>query len=322
MHKANQELSYFSTERFRNVLSGLLLAAAIGSATTSTFYIEHVGFTQDAAQIIENPTANQEQKVVVPGELKIPGTSDRAKYEVATGDTVWDIAQKFTPSNSSIIDYTERLSVLNGISLPPLHLGAILSAPSSESLHDLTVPDIRIKFTIDDPELIELIKDAEGTADLQSRLSQTTMYGTRAPSFRRGKFYPYRDPHGNYTIGYGHLISKTRSKVSQHFAAGITKQEADKLLRSDMERVYSDFVLMLQKKRAFNLPKEVQMALFEMTYNMGSGGVANFSRMWSKLRKGQYQHASRELKNSAWSKQIQKDRFDRLTAMISMKEYL
>lgn len=311
MHKANQELSYFSTKRYSLVLSGLLLVAAIGS----TMNINH------SAVQFDNPNIIQQQTLIVPSKVAL-GTSDRSKYEVANGDTVWEKTQDLPPESGFPINHAQSDKALDRAISKDLKLSANYSAPNTEELVDPTLPAIRVKFSLDDPELIELIKEAEGTMEIQSKLKQRTLYGTVAPSFRKGKFYPYRDPHGNYTIGYGHLISKTRNKVPQRFARGITKQEAEDLLRSDMERVYNDYVLMLQKKRATNLPREVQMALFEMTFNMGSGGVNNFNRMWSKLRKGQYNHASKELKNSAWSKQIQKERFNRLAGMISMKQYL
>lgn len=310
MHKANQELSYFS-RRYRQLLSGLLLVAAIGS----TMELRHSAVQFDNLNII------QQQTLIVPSEVVL-GTSDRSKYEVANGDTVWEKTQNLQPESGTTVNHVQSDKVLDRAISKELKIGANYSVPNNEELIDPKLPAIRVKFTLDDPELISLIKEAEGTAEIQSKLKQTTLYGSKAPSFRKGKFYPYRDPHGNYTIGYGHLISKTRNKVPQRLARGITKQEAEDLLRSDMERVYSDYVLMLQQKRATNLPREVQMALFEMTFNMGSGGVNNFNRMWSKLRKGQYTHASKELKNSAWSKQIQKERFNRLAGMISMKNYL
>lgn len=320
MHKAKQELSYFNID-VRKMLGCLLLAAAIGSATvvynTSTEQI----LKQDNQTVIHEQTHVVIEPVPAPAVTEVV-TSDRTIYEVASGDTVWNIARKLKPGNTTLLDYANALMHLNGInaSKPHLTIGASINVPNSRDIKGIVLPTIKVKFNLDDPELIRFIKEAEGTAEVQQVLKRKLLNGKIGPSFRNGKFYPYKDPHGYYTIGYGSLISKTSAKA-QKYKNGITKQEADKLLRSDMERVYDEFVLLLQKKNAVGLPREVQMALYEMTYNMGSGSLAEFNRMWKNISKGRYVRAGKELKNSAWSSQVQKERVQRLTAMISMKDF-
>lgn len=44
------------------------------------------------------------------------------------------------------------------------------------------------------------------------------------------KLDAYRDPVGNWTIGYGHLV-----RAGEDFAGGITQRQADELLASDVE---------------------------------------------------------------------------------------
>ncbi|WNA15898.1 hypothetical protein XaC1_255 [Xanthomonas phage XaC1] len=241
--------------------------------------------------------------------------SERVQYEVKLGDNIWDIAKIIKPENVLINDYVSILSTVNkGKVLLP---GAMIDVPNTEDLKGVSLPNVDILFELSDPELLSNIKEAEGTIQLQSVMKRKLLGGKYGPAFRNKKFYPYQDSHGNWTIGYGHFLGTSREvQKARKYSSGITVRQANEFLSSDMEYAYNDFVLMLQQKKAVGLPPDVQKALYEMTFNMGSGKVKDFKRMWKSLNKGNYLRASKEMKNSGWAKQVG-DRATRIVDLVA-----
>lgn len=241
--------------------------------------------------------------------------SERVQYEVKLGDNIWEIAQIIKPHNVLITDYVNVLSSLNErkILLP----GAMIDVPNQDDLKEVSLPNVDIHFELNDPELLLNIKEAEGTIQLQSKMKHKLLGGKYAPSYRNNKFYPYQDSHGNWTIGFGHFLGTSKQvQKAVKFRNGISVRQANEFLQSDMEYAYGDFVLMLQQKNAVELPSNVQKALYEMTFNMGSGKVKEFRRMWKSLNKGNYRKASKEMKNSGWAKQVG-DRATRIVDLVA-----
>lgn len=253
-------------------------------------------------------------KIQVPEEV-----STRVQYEVKLGDTQWTIAQSVKPDNVLIKDYVNVLSTVNkGNVLKP---GSTVHIPNEEDLKGVSLPTVDIHFELNNPELLLNIKEAEGTIQLQSTTKRKLLGGKYGYSFRNNKFYPYQDSHGNWTIGYGHFLGKSNQvSKAEKFRRGISVHQANEFLRTDMDKAYLDFVLMLQKKNATDLPSDVQMALFEMTFNMGSGKVTDFKRMWKSLNKGNYLKASKEMKNSLWAKQVG-DRATRIVDLVAASHF-
>jgi GH24 family phage-related lysozyme (muramidase) len=79
------------------------------------------------------------------------------------------------------------------------------------------------------------------------------------------KIYPYLDPKGIPTVGYGHKLKKLDDP---EFANGISVEEADKLLRNDLSSVYKqrvvDNVTVPLTQNEFNV-------LISSVYNGGAG---------------------------------------------------
>ena len=263
-----------------------------------------LGSSEPAVQQIE-PELNKVQLKSPVLKIQLPQeeVSTRVQYEVKLGDTPWTISRSVKPDNVLIKDYVNVLNTVNkGTVLMP---GSTVHIPNEEDLKGVSLPTVDIHFELNNPELLLNIKEAEGTIQLQSTTKRKLLGGKYGYSYRNNKFYPYQDSHGNWTIAYGHFLGKSNESSKAHkFRNGITVHQANELLRSDMDKAYLDFVLMLQKKNATDLPADVQMALFEMTFNMGSGKVTDFKRMWKSLNKGNYLKASKEMKNSLWARQV------------------
>lgn len=238
---------------------------------------------------------------------------ERTNYTLSNGDTFWKLTQRFKPDNVEAPEYLRIMKAIN--KGRPLVVGKDVLLPSDKDLASVTLPDVEIMFDLDSADFLRKLKADEGDEQYQSTVKSQLLGGKRGFSFRNGKFYPYKDSHGYWTIGYGHLISKTSTAMASKYKGGITVAQANKMLKDDIQREYAPFVRMLQRKGATDLPAEIQEALLEMSFNMGSGGVAKFDNMWKYLVAGDYEKAAKAMKNSKWAKQTG-DRSQRIVDVV------
>lgn len=114
------------------------------------------------------------------------------------------------------------------------------------------------------------------------------------------RLQPYRCTAGALTIGYGRNLD----------AVGITQEEADIMLRADVE---------IAEKGAQALVGDVwtalsptrQAVLINMTFNLGRTRLAAFKNFLAALRASDYQTAADEMLDSRWATQVG-DRAQRL----------
>lgn len=114
------------------------------------------------------------------------------------------------------------------------------------------------------------------------------------------RLQPYRCTAGALTIGYGRNLD----------AVGITQEEADIMLRADVE---------IAEKGAQALVGDVwtalsptrQAVLINMTFNLGRTRLAAFKNFLAALRAADYQTAADEMLDSRWATQVG-DRAQRL----------
>lgn len=305
MNKATQELK---TRATYSVVGFLLLAAAFGfngfilhDRTTS------LGSKESVVQQNE-PKVNKIQKqtpvlVQQDFELQIPDvkkTDTREQYTVKSGDTYWIITQKFLPQNVEAPDFMKVLKTVNG-KKEILQVGQVMLIPNAKDLINVVLPDVEILISYTDEEIINHLKQVEGTSQAQAVQKRRLLGGAFGPSFSNGKFYPYKDSTGHYTIGYGHYIGKN-ARDANRFRNGITRGEAHNILVQDMKRTMDDFKLLLQRKRAVNLSTEQQRVLYEMAFNLGVDKLSKFNKMWK--HKDDNHRFKTELKDSLWYKQV------------------
>lgn len=331
-NKAEGIARKFST-KVRNITIALLLTSvAIGGAlmkmsSTSTPEQLETALQQEVVSIDHSIdtaapvlTAKSSGKEQVKPAAKKPTEApqeqhsvERTNYTLSNGDTFWKLTQRFKPDN---VDANAYLKILKRINKGrPLVVGKDILLPSDKDLAPVTLPDVEISFDLDSPDFLRKLKVDEGDEQYQSTVKSQLLGGRKGYSFRNGKFYPYKDSRGYWTIGYGHLISKTSTAMASKYSGGITVGEANRLLKSDIQREYDPFVRMLQRKGATDLPPEIQEALFEMSFNMGTGGVSKFDNMWKYLVAGDYERAAKAMKNSNWAKQTG-DRSQRIVDVV------
>jgi lysozyme len=115
---------------------------------------------------------------------------------------------------------------------------------------------------------------------------------------------PYRDTVGKLTIGIGRNLDDV----------GITEDEANALLRADVNRTIADLDRQLSWWR--NLSEVRQRVLVNMAFNLGIGGLMKFQKMLTAMKSGDYVSAAQEALDSAWASQVGA-RADRLSRMIA-----
>ena len=117
------------------------------------------------------------------------------------------------------------------------------------------------------------------------------------------KTIPYRCTAGKLTIGVGRNLDDR----------GITPEEARYLLRNDLARAQADLDKYLPW---WNGLSEVRRAvMIDMAFNLGIHGLLKFRNTLEALRRGDWQAASAEMKNSKWYRDVGR-RGDRLIQMV------
>ncbi len=103
----------------------------------------------------------------------------------------------------------------------------------------------------------------------------------------------YKDSLGNATIGVGHLV-----KASDKLPNCITTHKAIELLVQDYKYAKEDV-----ERRYPWAEGEVKLVLTNLTFQLGSAGLAKFEKTLDYLEKGDYERASGELLDSVAYKQ-------------------
>ena len=126
----------------------------------------------------------------------------------------------------------------------------------------------------------------------------------------------YWDSEGYPTVGIGHLIvhEKTRNmtrinqllsqQVGRQVNGRITEEECSMLFERDLSSVYSSISSNAKVGPVYSMLDDTRkMAIVNMTFQMGVGGVANFNMMLGYLALGQYNNAADAALDSLWARQ-------------------
>ena len=103
-----------------------------------------------------------------------------------------------------------------------------------------------------------------------------------------GLIYPYHDPVGFPTIGWGRLLSRVPYEALSKFPA-ITREEADIFFAQDMAKAYRS----VRRLITTDLTIEQAAALADFAYNLGAGNL-EISTLRRKLNRGDYAGAADE----------------------------
>lgn len=103
---------------------------------------------------------------------------------------------------------------------------------------------------------------------------------------------PYRCTAGKLTIGYGRNLDDI----------GITRDEAEQLLRDDVWRVLVELDRDMPWWR--DLSTDRQRALANMALNLGLPRLKEFRKMLAALQRGDWEEAARQALDSRWANQV------------------
>lgn len=101
----------------------------------------------------------------------------------------------------------------------------------------------------------------------------------------------YTDTTGHATIGVGHCLT----------VHGISQAVCDQLLNEDVARAL-DEALTASWFRGLNEVR--QRVILNMIFNLGLAGVSRFTLMIAAIRRGDYEAAAREMRESLWAHQV------------------
>ncbi|HDC4672328.1 glycoside hydrolase family protein [Enterobacter kobei] len=140
----------------------------------------------------------------------------------------------------------------------------------------------------------------------------------------------YKDTEGYWTIGVGHLLTKSPSKdeairqldklVGTGHYGYINKQESRKILEIDINQT----IKQIGRTELINVYTSLDIvrrtALVNMCYQLGVQGVLQFKKMLGYLEQGDYEKAADEALNSKWAKQTP-NRARRVTEVLRTGTY-
>jgi len=135
--------------------------------------------------------------------------------------------------------------------------------------------------------LYERISGIEEQRAINTMISSEIVQIGRNEGYRR---CVYKDTKGIDTVGWGHrMLPHEKFKcIDSHYAV--------ELLRKDYKYAQEDVW-----KRYPWANMEVRLILINMTFNMGSEGVANFEKTLAYLKEGEYDKAAGEVLDSQYA---------------------
>lgn len=110
----------------------------------------------------------------------------------------------------------------------------------------------------------------------------------------------YQDTVGVWTIGFGATRGLDGGPVQQ--GDTITREQADELLRRDMEAAIDDARRVVPGFSDLNGPRKTVVA--NMAYNLGATRLAGFKNTIKSITAGDYKDAALRMLQSKWAVQV------------------
>ncbi len=110
---------------------------------------------------------------------------------------------------------------------------------------------------------------------------------------KRGRFFPYKDSVGLWTIGYGRNLAEV----------GLDQYEVDTLLDHDIHNVMAQCGKKFESWW-FTVNDIRRQVLINMVFNMGMPRVLKFKKMIKALKKEDWNEASIQMLDSKWARQV------------------
>lgn len=127
----------------------------------------------------------------------------------------------------------------------------------------------------------------------------------------------YKDTVGIWTIGYGfNMESSTfpKSDVDRWRKSGISKEEADKVLSHHIDKEIQRLYRYHPWIKELDIVR--QLAILDMTFNMGMGWLSTWKNTVASLKAKNYKLASKHIQGSAYARQVGKRALENCVAFM------
>lgn len=119
-----------------------------------------------------------------------------------------------------------------------------------------------------------------------------------------GRFMPYKDSVGKWTIGYGRCIEDI----------GISPEEARMLFKADVAKAANDARRLCSIFEELSRPR--QLVLISMAYNLGYTGFSKWPRFWDAIHRRDWEEAADHIMDSKAARDDAPSRYQRLAHMM------
>jgi lysozyme len=123
---------------------------------------------------------------------------------------------------------------------------------------------------------------------------------------------PYKDTMGFWTIGVGHFLGKDLHKMA------LSDRVIRAMLEEDIDNAWAD-VFKIFGTDAESWPFPRQLALLNLSFNLGGKKLAQFNNTIAAIKDGRWGDAADHLGKSLWAKQV-KSRSIRVIHMVRTGE--
>lgn len=220
--------------------------------------------------------------------------------------------------NEGFSDPTGQYPLYVGSDTNPLIRGGEVGDGSTSNV--IQDSNLDVGINPDDTDLADIPEDNNPLYDIQAMLQ-------RDEGLRLKIFWDVK----GYTVGIGHFIGEFQKGDMAGANAALSKQigrevtgnpgsismdEASKLFQEDVAKVQRDMITNATVSPVYvKMNKSRQMALENMAFQMGIGGLAKFTGMLSAMFIGDWKTAYNEARDSTWYNQT-KGRASRVSMII------
>ncbi len=129
---------------------------------------------------------------------------------------------------------------------------------------------------------------------------------------------PYKDSRGYYHVGIGHLLTYANGGLS--YLGNPKKSEYSVTDITSFFKTDLQIALNGAKKQFPSFDRqsyEIKLLLTDMTFNLGTGGIAKFVKFTKAIESRDYSLAAAEIANSKYAKQVSKRAQDHIATLQS-----
>jgi lysozyme len=122
----------------------------------------------------------------------------------------------------------------------------------------------------------------------------------------------YRDTRGFLTIGYGTNLDAVGAETRCAFVGlkwselcrgdAISEMQARRLMEEDIRHIVGVAIIIVPG--LLDMPRNVQLVVVDMVYNLGSDGFLKFHDMLAALHARDWKTAAAAMKDSLWYRQV------------------